>query len=85
MSQIEKLKSKLLSRPKDMTYTEIKKLLNSLDFAEYNKGKTSGSRVAFYRESDNLTIRIHKPHPGDIVKLYVVDQLIEYLTNIGEL
>lgn len=52
MSKLDKAKERILSKPKDYTYTEARYLLSKLGFKEFNKGKTSGSRVRFYRESD---------------------------------
>ncbi len=49
MSKSEKAKARILSKPKDYTYTEAKAFLSQLEFEEYNKGKTSGSRVKFFR------------------------------------
>lgn len=85
MSKYEKARQRILLRPKDYTYTEAKYLLSQIGFEEYNKGKTSGSRVKFYRESDNKVILLHKPHPGDVMKLGAVKQLVDYLVQIGEL
>lgn len=51
MSKIDKAKERLCSRPKDYTYSEARYLLSQLGFEEFNKGKTSGSRVKFYRVS----------------------------------
>ena len=47
MSKLEKEIERLKSKPKDYTYEEVKSLLNKLGYIEYNKGKTSGSRVRF--------------------------------------
>lgn len=85
MSKIEKAKIRILSRPKDYTYTEAKGLLLQLGFKEYNKGKTSGSRVKFYRESDAKIILLHKPHPDDVMKPGAVKDLVEFLSDLGEL
>lgn len=52
MSKLEKAKERISSRPKDYTYSEAKTLLKQLGFDEYLKGKTSGSRVKFYRAAD---------------------------------
>ena len=49
MSKFEKAKERILGKPKDYTYTEAKAFLSQLGFEEYNKGKTSGSRVKFFR------------------------------------
>ncbi|MCH6235198.1 type II toxin-antitoxin system HicA family toxin [Aquiflexum sp. AIY15W] len=54
-------------------------LLNKLGYQERKLGKTSGSRMAFFRLESQSIIRIHKPHPGNIIKLYVIDMLIEVL------
>lgn len=47
MGQKEKLIKKLMSKPKDFTFTEAETLLNYFDYVRSNKGKTSGSRVIF--------------------------------------
>lgn len=85
MSKLEKAKQRILLKPKDYTYTEAKYLLSQMGFEEYNKGKTSGSRVKFYRLLDKKVILLHKPHPGDIMNIGAVKQLVEYLMQIGEL
>lgn len=84
MSKIEKAKERLRQLPKDYTFTEARSLLMYLGFAEFNKGKTSGSRVCFYRESDGAIINLHKPHPQDTMKMYAVKQLRETLIEYGE-
>ena len=85
MSKLEKAKERILQRPKDYTYDEARYLLGKMGFNEYNKGKTSGSRVRFFRESDRAVILLHKPHPEDIMDRGVVSDLVEYLKGIGEL
>lgn len=56
-----------------------------MGFQENNKGRTSGSRVKFYRSSDQKMISLHKPHPGEIMKQYAVKLLVEFLKDLGEL
>lgn len=85
MSKFEKAKERIRLKPKDYTYTEAKALLSQMGFAECNKGKTSGSRVKFYREEDKKVILLHKPHPDDIMKIGAVKDLLDYLHNLGEL
>lgn len=85
MSKLEKAKIRILSRPKDYTYSEAKSLLQQLGFAEYNKGKTSGSRVKFYRQNDGRIILLHKPHPGDVMSSGAVRSLVDFLENLGEI
>lgn len=85
MSKFDKAKERLISRPKDYTYTEAKGLLSQLGFEEFNKGKTSGSRVKFYRKSDQKIIQLHKPHPGDVMDIGATKSLADYLEEMGEL
>ena len=85
MSKFEKAKERILQKPKDYTYTEARYLLNKMGFEEYNKGKTSGSRVRFFRGTDKKVILLHKPHPEDEMDKGAVSSLIDYLKGIGEL
>lgn len=85
MSQFEKALERIRNIPKDYTYSEAKTLLLHLGFCEFNKGKTSGSRVKFYRKNDGKSVLLHKPHPGDIMSISSTRDLYEYLCEIGEL
>lgn len=49
------------------------------------KGRTSGSRIKFYRPVDGKMINLHRPHPEKEMKSYAVKQLREFLLEIGEL
>lgn len=77
MSQKDKLLKKFLNIPSDFTYNELKLLLTNFGYSEDTK--QSGSRVAFVNETNKDIIRIHKPHPGNIVKQYVIKQIIDKL------
>ena len=83
MSKKDKLLKRLKSKPLDFTYDELKTLLNYLGFNEDNKGKTSGSRVMFFDVNSNEVIRLHKPHPNNILKEYQLKQNIITLRKIG--
>lgn len=85
MSKNEKAKERIKQKPKDYTYTEAKALLSQIGFVEYNKGKTSGSRVKFFREKDQKIILLHKPHPGEVMKQGAVKMLLDFLLDLGEL
>lgn len=85
MSKIDKAKERLCSRPKDYTYSEARYLLSQLGFDEFNKGKTSGSRVKFYRVSDQRIILLHKPHPGDVMSIGAIRDLATSLEEMGEI
>lgn len=80
MSKIEKAIERLKSRPKDFTYDEMKMILNNFGFIEYNKGKTSGSRVEF-RDEYGRKIVLHKPHPRNIIKSYMIRAILDNLNE----
>ena len=83
MSKEEKLIQRFLLRPKDFTYDELRKMLKGLGYQESQQGKTSGSRVAFFNEATKHIIRLHKPHPGNELKMYQIDLIREELEGRG--
>ena len=85
MSSIEKAKARLRAMPTDYTYSEARQLLRRLGFEERTQGKTSGSRVGFYRERDHAIILLHKPHPGNQMSLGATKALANYLIERGDL
>ncbi|MCM4172443.1 type II toxin-antitoxin system HicA family toxin [Arenibacter sp. TNZ] len=79
MSKIEKLIAKFLKVPNDLTWDELVKILNHKGYYEkLGKGKTGGSRIKFVN-SNNDIINLHKPHPANIVKQYIIRQILEKL------
>lgn len=85
MSNLEKAKERLRNLPKDYTYSEARQLLNKLGFEERTQGKTSGSRVGFYRTRDDAVILLHKPHPGNQMSAGAVKALMQFLSGKGDL
>lgn len=81
MSSFEKLVERFLGRPKNFTYDELTRLLKKLGYSESTKGKTSGSRVAFIDKKTKHIIRVHKPHPDNIVKEYSIKNVIKELQD----
>ena len=81
MGKLEKLIQRLKSNPKDFTFDEMNTLLLALGFEVSNKGKTSGSRVKFFK--DNIFIILHKRHPRKELLAYQVKQIIDILTEEG--
>jgi hypothetical protein len=82
MSKHEKLLSKLLVKSGNFTYNELRTLLTRYGYKELTLGKTSGSRVAFFNSYNNHIIRLHKPHPGNNLKKYQIEYIIEELRNM---
>jgi hypothetical protein len=83
VSRKEKLIKRLLGRPKDFTYDELVSLLGYFEYFELKKGKTGGSRRAFVQQETRHVIRLHKPHPKNVLKRYQIDEIIDHLTNNG--
>ena len=84
MSRHEKLLERLLSNPKDFTWEELIKVLNAYGYQEKKSSKTGGSRRKFI-DQHHLIISLHKPHPGNIVKSYVIHDVIDHLITNGKL
>lgn len=82
MTKIDKLIKRLLKVPSDFTYDELEKVFRSFGFSVGTKGKTSGSRVEFVSTELNVKFYLHKPHPQNTVKPYVIKQAIEFLNNL---
>lgn len=79
MGKKEKLIKRLKSMPKDFTFEEMQTLLSLLGFEISNKGKTSGSRVKFFK--DGIYIILHKPHPQKELRSYQIKQVLETLAE----
>ena len=82
MSRRDKLIARLKSRPKEFTWEELARLLEGLGYAEARAGKTGGSRRRFVHPTAPM-IALHQPHPGNIVKMYVIDDVLRLLREEG--
>ena len=80
MSRKEKLLRRFRTLPKDFTWEEMCALLNHLGFKDISG---SGSRNKFMHEKTMRIISIHKPHPGNVMKQYVMRQVRDQLTEDG--
>lgn len=84
MSRIEKLLRRFLSAPKDFTWEELIKILAAFNYEEIIGGKTGGSRRKFKDDKNNI-ISLHKPHPSNKLKRYVISDVINHLKINGHL
>lgn len=82
MSIKEKLRARFLKMPSDFTFDEMQQLLVGYGYEKSNKGRTSGSRIIF-KKADKRPIMLHKPHPGNIVKGYAMQQVYDDLKEAG--
>jgi predicted RNA binding protein YcfA (HicA-like mRNA interferase family) len=55
-------------------------LLKGLGFEEVSG---TGSRVKFHDPKSGRIINLHRPHPGNVVKQYILDRVIEELKDRG--
>ena len=58
-------------------------IVSSFGYDEHNKGVTSGSRVRFKNEQTGQYIDIHKPHPGSIMKAWMMKAIYQHLKING--
>ena len=82
MTKLDKLLKRFKSKPKDFTYEELVQILKYFGYEEFKTGKTTGSAKKFKNNKNDL-INFHKPHPGSIVKSYVINQIIEKFERNG--
>ena len=80
MTKAEKLLNRFLSRPKDFTFNELLRLLGSMGYKEQ---QGSGSRVVFFNKEIKHNIKLHKPHPGNVLKRYQIELVIQELRTNG--
>lgn len=81
MSKKDKLLSRFLKVPpnKDLTFDELQALLFAFG---YEKIEGAGSAVKFYNKEKDSLINLHKPHPSNILKIYLVKQIQNKLKEI---
>jgi len=78
MSKLEKLLTKLNNHNATWTWQDLTSLLKHLG---YEKIEGSGSRVKFDNGNPLNMINLHKPHPDNEVKAYVIRQVREKLQH----
>jgi predicted RNA binding protein YcfA (HicA-like mRNA interferase family) len=83
MAKHDKLFDKFMKIPplKDLTFNELETILVHFGFEKIDG---SGSRVKFIHKTKNLIISLHKPHPSNILKEYIVKQVQEVLKGFKD-
>jgi hypothetical protein len=81
MSKKDKLLKKFLDTPirRDLTFDELSTLLLSCG---YKRIEGSGSAVKFYHKVKDHLINLHKPHPSNVLKIYIIKQIQQKLKEI---
>ena len=82
MSRKEKLIARLNQKPKGFTWHELIALLKALGYKPSKTGKTGGSRRRFIHPTAPPII-LHKPHPDNVIKRYIIHDILETLEREG--
>ena len=80
MSRREKLVERFKTRPSDFTWDEMVSLLRGFGYVE---NSSSGSSRRTFNHANHPKIKLHKPHPHNVVKMYAMDQVKETLEESG--
>jgi hypothetical protein len=81
MSKKDKLIQKFSTKPfrRDITFEEMESLFA---FWGYIKKEGKGSRVRFSNPETGDIFTTHKPHPGNILKTYVVKEVYKKIKEM---
>ncbi len=79
MTRVEKLLANLLSVPNTFDFNDFARVMQYLGYELDQKGRTSGSRVRFYRESDGRILVMHSPHPSNEMTRGAVKAAVRFL------
>ena len=80
VTQRDKLIRRFRACPQDFAWQELVRLLKGLGYREVRTGRSGGLRRRFIHR-DAPAISLHKPHPGNIVKRYVIDDVLRLLND----
>lgn len=80
MPKLEKLIDRLKSKPTDFKWAELQSLMGKLGYEEVTG---NGSRVKFVHPKTGHKLSLHKPHPRPEIKAYLIQYLVEALTEQG--
>lgn len=80
MSKFQKALDRLKSKPRDFTWRELQAIMSHLGYEELRGG---GSRRKFMNPKTRISVSLHEPHPKPILKMYVIELIIEHLKEEG--
>ena len=76
MSRHQKIVARLLSKPSDFEWKELKILMDAFGYELKTAG---GSGRKFIHPETRATLFMHEPHPARILKAYQVRDTIHFL------
>lgn len=85
MGKKDAMKARLLSMPKDLEQREMDTLMSQCGCVKNDRGKTSGSAIQYVHQATQRVFTYHRPHPGNILKPYVLKAAIRFLRSVGEI
>ncbi len=80
MSKFQKALDRLKSKPRDFTWRELQTIMSHFGYQELRGG---GSRRKFMNPKTRISVSLHEPHPKPILKMYVIELIIEHLKEEG--
>lgn len=85
MGKKDALTARLLNMSKDFEQREMDTLMSQCGCVKNNRGKTSGSAIQYIHQATQRVFTYHRPHPGNIIKPYVLKAAIQFLQSVGEI
>lgn len=85
MGKKEVLTARLLSMPKDFEQREMDTLMGQCGCVKSDRGRTSGSAISYVHQATLRVFAYHRPHPGNVIKPYVLKAARQFLQSVGEL
>lgn len=85
MGKKDILTERLLSMPKDFEQREMDTLMSQCGCVKNNRGRTSGSAVEYVHQATQRVFAYHRPHPGNILKPYILKAARQFLQSVGEI
>ena len=79
MSKLSRILDRLRDPKAIITFQELEYLLGKLGYNEKRTGRTAGSRRAYINSKSKHIIRLHKPHPGNELKRYAKNYVVDEL------
>lgn len=79
MNRHDKLLKRFYNLPRDFTFEETVSLFAQFGFHLESKGSTSGSRMEFVNDSNDDSFIMHRPHPANVIKGYMMRNILNYL------
>ena len=82
MAKVEKVLKRLVSKPADFEWNELKAIMLHLGF---ELKTTGGSGRKFIHPETGASHFIHESHPSKVLKAYQVRDVVAFLTEEGYL